>query len=285
MTSELDLPLLPSAEQIRRREFATVRRGYDPDQVREYLGQVATQVETLEKGLRDVKMQSDTKASALSPGEALAGRMATEPAAAPAAPPSPSPQPPTTDDAYAKLTARFGRMIESADREATAVVQEAKADATRILDEARTEADRIRLDAQSRAEEARQQGTETLAKAKVEADRILGSLADRRESLVTQMQEMQSRLLSVAKDLEVAMDERGTAPQTPSPAIGSSSAAPAAATSTSSAPKPPSGSPKDDLVDPRYEDLWASGSKESPVDIPDLAPIDLDFDDDKRNTD
>ena len=35
MTKDLDLPLLPSAEQIRRREFATVRRGYDPDQVRE----------------------------------------------------------------------------------------------------------------------------------------------------------------------------------------------------------------------------------------------------------
>ena len=26
--SDLDLPLLPSADQIRRRQFATVRRGY-----------------------------------------------------------------------------------------------------------------------------------------------------------------------------------------------------------------------------------------------------------------
>ena len=34
--SDLDLPLLPSAEQIRRRQFATVRRGYDPDQVHDY---------------------------------------------------------------------------------------------------------------------------------------------------------------------------------------------------------------------------------------------------------
>ena len=52
MTNDLDLPLLPSAEQIRRREFATVRRGYDPDQVREYLQGVAGQVETLERELR-----------------------------------------------------------------------------------------------------------------------------------------------------------------------------------------------------------------------------------------
>nr|MBA3690827.1 DivIVA domain-containing protein [Actinomycetota bacterium] len=32
---ELDLPLLPSADQIRRREFATIRRGYDAEQVRD----------------------------------------------------------------------------------------------------------------------------------------------------------------------------------------------------------------------------------------------------------
>ena len=42
MKNDLDLPLLPSAEQIHRREFATVRRGYDPDQVREYLQGVAS---------------------------------------------------------------------------------------------------------------------------------------------------------------------------------------------------------------------------------------------------
>ena len=54
-TSDLDLPLLPSAEQIRRREFASVRRGYDPDQVRDYLSAVATQVETLEGELREAQ--------------------------------------------------------------------------------------------------------------------------------------------------------------------------------------------------------------------------------------
>ena len=46
MATEIDLPFLPSAAQIRRREFASVRRGYDPDQVRDYLAQVAEQVGT-----------------------------------------------------------------------------------------------------------------------------------------------------------------------------------------------------------------------------------------------
>ena len=45
--TELDLPVLASAEQIRRREFATIRRGYDPDQVRHFLEQVAIQVERI----------------------------------------------------------------------------------------------------------------------------------------------------------------------------------------------------------------------------------------------
>jgi cell division initiation protein len=229
-------------------------------------------------------MQTDTKS--MSPGEALAGRMAAaEPSTKPATAMAPieRSQPTSKDDAYAKLAARFARMIESADREATAVVDEAKADASRILDQARTEADRVRVDAQARAEEARQQGSEELIKAKREADRILGSLANRRESLVTQMQEMQTRLLSVAKDLEVAMDERdaATTAATNGPAAATGpSGEPSAGASPSTPTRRSSG---DDLVDPRYEDLWASGK--DTVDIPDLAPMDLDFDDDKPGSD
>jgi DivIVA domain-containing protein len=63
MTSDLDLPLLPSAEQIRRREFATVRRGYDPDQVRDYLRQVAEQLESLEGELREASLAAESKAA------------------------------------------------------------------------------------------------------------------------------------------------------------------------------------------------------------------------------
>jgi DivIVA domain-containing protein len=281
MSSELDLPLMPSAEQIRRREFATVRRGYDPDQVREYLGQIAAQVETLEKRLRDTKMQADTRGS-MTTGEVLAGRMATELGGSGA--PAPTPEPPVpvaSDDAYARLTARFGRMIESADKEATAVVDEAKADATRILEVARSEADRVRVDAQARAEEARQVGSEELAKAKEEADRILGTLATRRESLVAQMQEMQTRLLSVAKDLESAMEERDD--------DASPSTAPVERERSTEEPA------REEPIDPRYEDLWSSGAGGSgspssskgddTIDLPDLAPIDLDFDDEKRSQD
>ena len=56
-TSDLDMPLLPSAEQISRREFATVRRGYDPQQVRAYLTSIATQVGTLERELSQLRLR------------------------------------------------------------------------------------------------------------------------------------------------------------------------------------------------------------------------------------
>ena len=57
--TELDVPLSPSAEQIRRRMFASVRRGFDPDQVRDYLEQIAEQVEKLEKDLKGARLQTE----------------------------------------------------------------------------------------------------------------------------------------------------------------------------------------------------------------------------------
>jgi DivIVA domain-containing protein len=251
MTSDLDMPLLPSAEQIRRREFATIRRGYDPDQVRDYLQQVAEQVETLEHEIRDRKMAAEADAGPVA-------RASVETA-------------PTDEDAYEALAKRFSGLIETADKEASRILEEAKAEAEHLLDQARSEADRIQVDAQARAEEARHQGTEALGKAREEADRILSTLTQRRESLVRQMHEMRTRLLAVAEDLETEMDE-------------ASASDPAAGRPVGTALRPGSDDDDDDIVDPRYEDLWVSSSEDpSTVDIPDLASIDLDVDDDARD--
>jgi DivIVA domain-containing protein len=237
MKNDLDLPLLPSAEQIRRREFATVRRGYDPDQVREYLQSMAGQVETLERELR----QRRAAVSAPSPGETLAAKVSELEAMTP---------PPAPTDAYEEIAKRFAGVLEAADKEATASVEAARA-----------EADRIQLDAQAKAEAAKQEGSDTLANAKSEADRILGSLAERRESLVAQMHDMQTKLLTVAKDLESSIDD---APGDAASPTGGRSAQ------------------DDEMVDPRYEDMWALPTGKHMVDIPDLARLDVDFDEERR---
>src|SRR5688500_10922256 len=104
-TSDLDMPLLPSAEQIRRREFATVRRGYDPQQVRAYLTSIANQVGTLERELSQLRLEVGSSAAARS--EQMAGPAMAESAAASDAS--------SSADPYDALSKRFATLIEMAD--------------------------------------------------------------------------------------------------------------------------------------------------------------------------
>lgn len=282
MSSDLDVPLLPSAEQIRKRGFVTVRKGgFDPDQVREFLGRVADQVEVLEKESRELRMATGSKQGQ---GQGQPTAVAKTQAG----------------DPYEAISKRFAALLENADREATSVIAEAKIESARILEQARAEADRINLDSQARAEEARQQAGEALAQAHEEAQRILGGLSERRESMMMQMNEMRSRLLTVADNLDVSLapsavaeasatadvemehhDEQAEPPSAQTTSSSSEPSAPMASTPAAATPKPappkPAKSEADDLVDPRYEDLWAS--TDTAVDLPDLAALDVNFDD------
>jgi DivIVA domain-containing protein len=244
-TSDLDMPLLPSAEQISRREFATVRRGYDPQQVRAYLTSIATQVGTLERELSQLRLEAGSAAARSEQG---ADTVKTPDHAAPPA-----------DDPYGALSKRFSTLIEMADQEAERILENARSEATRALDEATSEADRIRVDAQAQAEETRQEGTDLLERAKTESDRLLSGLAERRRSLVTQLEEMRGKLITVAEDLLAPIEDAARAE--------AEDADLAEASGDADAETP---------VDPRYEDLWVSD--EGSLELPDLASIDLDFD-------
>ena len=302
--SDLDLPLLPSAEQIRRRKFATVKRGYDPDQVHEYLNQVAIQVETLETDLRDERMSVSSRT-----GETAVATPKVAPA-----PPAPAAATASAEAAYEQLSKRFATVLQAADTEAQALIVNARAESAKLLDDARVEADKIRLDAQANAEESRAKSAAELERAREEADRVLGGLEQRREAMLAQMHDMQSRLLTVAKEFDVpdvapavpgahaASATKPAAPsQAPKPQQAAAAAtppppkaavpaqtqapvpaqAPAAAGSATPAPIGRAAETDEDLVDPRYEDLWASTETRS-VDIPDLSALDIDFDDERE---
>src|SRR3954469_18776540 len=308
--SDLDLPLLPSADQIRRRKFATVRRGYDPDQVDDYLKQVAEQVEALETDLRDERLNAagQRPGGAEAPAEQAAAMMAPATVASSSAPE-------TEEAAYDRISKRFASVLKSADEEAQKLIDQARAEATKLMADARAEADRIRVDAQANAEQARATSAAELAKAREESDRLLGGLEQRRESLLGQMHEMQSRLLAVAQNLEIPDGGPASGAHTPAPAQPASSSeeptsergAPAAATPAersgdtprSTTPEPaqqparePAKEPapvpvgqaatEGETVDPRYEDMWATAEPSS-VDIPDLSSLDIDFDDEKKH--
>jgi DivIVA domain-containing protein len=240
-STELDLPLLPSSDQIRRREFATIRRGYDPEQVREYLMMIGRQVETLEHELREARLQAGSSQAVVK-----------------------VPDPP--EDPYDRLAARMADVLRTSDDQAERILQDAREEAAMTLVEARTEADRIRVDAQARAEEARQEGTEVLRNAEEEAERVLSTLSARRETLVEQLQHMQSQLIGVAQELETAIapagedvfadDEVAFAPDElidhAEATVDDSFLEEEAEEATTEA------ADGGGLIDPRYDDLWVS---------------------------
>jgi hypothetical protein len=124
------------------------------------------------------------------------------------------------------------------------------------------------VDAQARAEEARQQGNEFLEKAKAEADRVLVGLSARRQDMVQQLQDMQSRLLGVAKDLEVAIEDPAPAPEEPVAKSEPATSEPAVKSEVTGG---------DDPVD----SLEGMLSDED-VDLPEIPSLELDFDDDDQ---
>ena len=194
----------------------------------------------------------------------------------------------STLDPYERLSKRLATLLATADQEAERILEEARADAARMLDEARSDADRIRVDAQARAEEARQQGNELLERAKQEADRVLLGLSERRETLVQHLQDMQTRLVGVAKELEVAIedpvvspagraDERRTQPSRDAPRAGPS--------------RRPVAEPTEDVTPPprrrrrmtthlTVSTDWRTCSRDDGLDMPGIPPLELDFDDD-----
>jgi DivIVA domain-containing protein len=248
-TGDLKMPLLPSAGQIRRRDFGTVRRGYDPQEVRAYLLSIAKQMETLE---REVSQLREEAASAAARSEQMADAATASDAAS------------RTEDPYDALSKRFATLIEMADQEAEKILEDARSEATQTLGQAAREADHIRVSAQAYAEDTRQEVAGLLGRAKTESDRVLSGLAERRRSLVTQLEDMRGNLVAVAEDLAARIDE----------------AVRADAEDTEVAYKSGDDEAEDGVdagtpVDPQYEDLW--GKKEEPLQIPDLTSLDLDI--------
>ena len=289
--TNLDLPVLISAEQIRRREFVTIRRGYDPDQVRGYLEQLADQVELMRVLLRDAQAEAET-----------AIRTTSQP----------------RHDPYEQLGERVASVIREADHIAETIRGEAHHDAEQVTREARADADRIRTDAQSKAEEARARADAAVRTAREEADRTIAGLATRRDALVDQLASMQERLIGVANDVESAMKvslpdiasirDLLDGSEEPDGGVAHGFGAPHEIEApdvldASDASADPAGAPIDgvnriglqgptvivgeagddhddepNFLDPAYEELW-DGTDAMKLDLPEIPALDLDWGD------
>jgi DivIVA domain-containing protein len=283
--TNLDLPVLIAPEQIRRREFVTTRRGYDPDQVRDYMEQLADQVDLMQSLLREARAEAEA-----------ATRASEKPRI----------------DPYDELARRVSGVIREADNAAEQIRGGARDDAERLTEAARTDADRIRTDAQARAEEMRSSAESAAVDARAEADRTISGLAARRDALVQQLGTMQERLLAVAHDLErtieidapeMAQATDDTAAEEDAPAASAGMPEDKAKRSdvvvdVTSGDRSETGSGSGgsadvlaeadalfaELDDPAYEELW-SGTQAMRIEMPDIPPLDLDWGDDEDDLD
>lgn len=184
MSWELDLSSPASAGRIRQPTFATVFRGYDPNQVLKYLSGVADHVEALESKVR--QLESELK-EAHRQNAALANQG-------------------SRGDPYESVSARVADLVRTFDLDVAKLRGDAEAQVDRMLTEARTAAERLNLDAQNKANEVRAQAERALQDARTEANKVLAGLSSRKEALLGELRIIRDRMLTTAKDLGTAID-------------------------------------------------------------------------------
>ena len=184
-----------SAARIRQPTFATVFRGYDPNQVVEYLSGVADHVEALESNVHQLESELG---EASRQGTALQDKIGDQ-------------------DPYDTISARVADLVRMFDQDVERLRAEAEAEVERLLAEARTQgerlvadartdAERTRLNAQDEAAQTRAEAERSLREARIETDQALSTLVVRRDVLVDELRAMRDRMLDTAKDLETTIE-------------------------------------------------------------------------------
>jgi DivIVA domain-containing protein len=207
---EVDMFSPPDPERIRLRSFARVRKGYDPEQVHEYLGRVA---ETVQGLLEEVDELRERAVAGEGGGEAGTGHEAV-----------PGGVSAETKDPYAELAQRMADVLRTAELHAERVRTEGEQQIQKMLEEARSEAaqlrqtavedaERTRKRAEEDAEGIRGSAAEALDTAKAETEPILTGLAERRHHLVSELQSTRERLVTIVEQLQEAAEQEVPAPE------------------------------------------------------------------------
>jgi DivIVA domain-containing protein len=174
-TADIDLLGPPQADDLYNPEFAVVLRGYDPEEVRAYVQNVATHIEAIQRQLREARDQIE------------AGRRQYMAA---------------NEAAYKQLATQLADLLHTADLEAERLKREGAEEAARTTSEAERIAHQTRREAEEHAEELRHEGEELLWRSRAESDRILGGLSIKRDEILTELEATRGRLRGVMASLE-----------------------------------------------------------------------------------
>ena len=177
MAASLSRPDPTSPASVAEAGFNTARRGYSPEEVRSFLGSVATELRRLQE--RERALEVELRAARA----AMPGRAELDEA--------------TVTELLGEETVRVlqtaresaGQIKQRAEESAARVLREAHDEANRLRQEAEVDAARRRQDAQSEAEAevalAKQQGREMVNEARAYRERVLADL-ERRTKLARQ---------------------------------------------------------------------------------------------------
>jgi cell division septum initiation protein DivIVA len=162
--------------------FATVRRGYDPHQVLEYVARLTDHLNALSTQVRQLQAELGQR------------NVAQEEQAR------------TAQEEYEGVGARVADLMRMFDQDVERLRQDAEAEASRIVAEARSQADRMKRDGERLHAEAATKAERVQAEARMEADSVLSSLASRREALMEQLLVIWDRLVDVTKGIEATVE-------------------------------------------------------------------------------
>jgi cell division initiation protein len=194
-----------SPQSVAQATFTTVKKGYDPNEVRAYLARLATSIEATQTQAAAMEARARAAVARL---QELAGQPAARPPEttgivpavtdAPAAgepAPAPAPISPTTDESQT-----ISRTLLLAQRTADATIAEANADAQRIREEAEASSQSTINGAQEMRtrilEEARIEGRKTMEEQRIQIEGEVQALLARREFLLGDVEQLEQHVVA-----------------------------------------------------------------------------------------
>ncbi len=191
--AETGLEMPVTTDRLQEPTFKTVKRGFDPDQVREYQARVVEKVQALET--KTGKLGSDLQQAREERDAALSLQTAA---------------PPPIESASSQvrnLMIAFDEDVErlrgEAEADALRMRAEAEAESQRILSDARTEAQRL----QGRTEVMRAAAELSLQDAREESEKVMAELAKRREVMLAELRASYQHVLDTVTRLVSTVEE------------------------------------------------------------------------------
>jgi DivIVA domain-containing protein len=177
-TADVELFGPPDADGTYPR-FTTVLRGYDPEQVRDYVLRLGARVDELEQELEEARSERD----------AARKRFGT-----------------ARDDAYNQLGLRMADVLRTADRQAEKIREDADEEVKQRVAQSKQLAQQIEREAEERAEQLRAEGQELRQRTAVEREQLLGGLVASRDIALSDLGAAKDHLVGIVDRLEVAIE-------------------------------------------------------------------------------